>query len=412
MGRKAGKKSSPYHQFQAQQSKSGALAQVTPARAIGRAHIRTLNTADGTLLDELLSVTMDYMDSPSFREQDAEIVLFEKMSSVPEPDVSWYHPVMSELGFQSDCKRKRTEVMRLTGPQEQTLFWRFNYARYRTRLIQNDLGMQTGNAATIQPTAQQTTELLDWARKAQQLRDQIAETNVGLVLAMVRRSNFNSVDITDLVSEGNMALLRAIDKFNADLGNKFSTYACQSIIKGFSRLGMKESTLKERFPVEFDPDLEEDNWSSEQHQSFEDACASQVADIVETNQCGLTDVELEVVKHRFGFGKHHANSVAMDAQPRPTTRRTKIAISDALRVNTEATQRAIEAVKIPQSRRRSKKHHMTLGEVGQMIGVGKERVRQIQVRALEKIKQELEDSFIDGVPAISDEEAEAQTYNN
>ena len=68
------------------------------------------------------------------------------------------------------------------------------------------------------PTAEQADQLLHWHRKAERIREQIAETNLALVLAMAKRTRMSEVDFADLVSEGNMALLRAVDKFDAGRG--------------------------------------------------------------------------------------------------------------------------------------------------------------------------------------------------
>ena len=328
---------------------------------------------ESALLATLLKKPIDYMDSNELHMEDAERRLFDDAVEVPEPNISWYDPVMSELGMQGDSgrsrNRRRNEVMRLSSQQERALFYRFNYARYRARLIQDELGVQSDLPASRPATADEAEDLLYWGYLAYRLREQIAETNVGLVLAMVRRTSLKNVDVADLVSEGNMALLRAIDKFNPDYGFKFSTYACQSILKSFSRLAHKESRLRERFPMEFDPEMEESGWAGKQRRSFEEDCAAEVADIVRTNRCHLSQVELRVVRHRFGLEfldekMSDERDERKSASPYPPTR--------------------------------AQRRKMTLGEVGQMIGVGKERVRQIQVKALNKIRHELEAGFLTG----------------
>ena len=61
-----------------------------------------------------------------------------------------------------------------------------------------------------------------------------------------------------------MALLRAVDKFDAGRGYKFSTYACRAILKAFSRQGMKLSKYRQRFPTDFDPKLEKSELPGDQ----------------------------------------------------------------------------------------------------------------------------------------------------
>ena len=56
------------------------------------------------------------------------------------------------------------------------------------------------------------------------------------------------VDFAEVVSEGNMALIRAVDKFNVERGFKFSTYACRAILKAFSRTAHEVQPLSHAVP--------------------------------------------------------------------------------------------------------------------------------------------------------------------
>jgi RNA polymerase sigma factor (sigma-70 family) len=230
----------------------------------------------------------------------------------------------------------------LTGAQEKVLFHKFNFARYRIWSIQQEVWERPDK----KPAAEQAEEILSWHRLAERVRVQIAETNLALVLAMAKRTRMSEVDFADLVSEGNMALLRAVDKFDAGRGFKFSTYACRAILKAFSRQGMKLSKYRQRFPTDFDPKLEKSNFLETKRADFEKDAAAEVRDIVMSNKADLTDVERTVIEHRFGLENGQTEKP------------------------------------------------MTLEQVGQIIGVTKERVRQIQNKAMEKIRTQLEASFL------------------
>lgn len=164
---------------------------------------------------------------------------------------------------------------------------------------------------------------------------------------MAKRTRMSEVDFADLVSEGNMALLRSVDKFDCGRGFKFSTYACRAILKAFSRQGMKLSKYRQRFPTDFDPALEKSNHLETVRRTQEVESAAEVRHIVENNDADLSSVEQTVIHHRFG----------LDA-------------ADGTRP-------------------------LTLEQVGQIIGVTKERVRQIQNKALEKIRQVLEQAAME-----------------
>jgi RNA polymerase sigma factor (sigma-70 family) len=338
-------------------SRSSAAAAVldTPAvRTDGTIAVRKrLSIEDERLLAQIMSQEQDFIPSPAFEEETAERKIYDDAPEVPKPDTTWYHPVMDDLSAARGRTVKSSQQVILTGAQERVLFHQFNYARYRIWKIQTAVW----ESAEKKPTPEQAEEVLKWYRKSDRIREQIAETNLALVLAMAKRTRMSEVDFADLVSEGNMALLRAVDKFDAGRGYKFSTYACRAILKAFSRQGMKLSKYRSRFPTDFDPKLEKSNYLEIKRTSFEKDAAEEVRRIVTDNRADLSDVERTVIEHRFG----------------------------------------IEAGEIDKP--------MTLEQVGQIIGVTKERVRQIQNKAMEKIRLQLEAHFLGNKEALAAVEA-------
>ena len=312
-------------------------------RASLAASVATRLTAEEERLVKLiLEEPMDYIDSAEFRREGAEHRIYDEAPPIQKPDVSWYRPLMDSFisGRERDLKSSRnTGTVLLTGAEERVLFLQYNYARHRVREIQKTLGTRIPDEATAR-------ELLRWYRIARGYREQIAETNLALVLAMAKRTRMSEVDFADMVSEGNMALLRSVDKFDCGRGFKFSTYACRAILKAFSRQGMKLSKHRQRFPTDFDPALEKSNHLETVRATHEKECAEEVKHIVlsNDNEADLSDVEKTVIHYRFGLDSDH---------PAP----------------------------------------LTLEQVGQIIGVTKERVRQIQNKALEKIRVVLEDAY-------------------
>jgi len=344
----------------------GAVAvSVTPAASRGaagdkRGPTRRFSPEDERILRDLLTHEQDFIDNPAFYERDAVRKIYDEAPQIRKPDASWYHPVMDDLNTARGRLPKVTEQVILTGAEEKVLFLQFNYARYRIW----DLQEKIKAGPTQKPTQEQAEEMLHWYRKADQIREQLAETNLALVLAMAKRTRMSEVDFADLVSEGNMALLRAIDKFDCERGFKFSTYACRAILKAFSRQGMKLSKYRQRFPTDFDPKLEKSNHLDTKRAEFVSDAASEVKRIVVENHADLTDIERTVIEHRFRLESG-------DTESKP----------------------------------------LTLEQVGQIIGVTKERVRQIQNKALEKIRIELEEGFLQTLPDVpeADEAPGAET---
>jgi RNA polymerase sigma factor (sigma-70 family) len=191
-------------------------------------------------------------------------------------------------------------------------------------------------------TVKMAGEFLEWHRKFEHTREYLVRTNLALVLAMAKRFRLGEMDFADVVSEGNMALLRAVDKFNVDRGFKFSTYACRAILKAFSRGVMKASRQRTRFPLEFEPGREKSDWLDRRRDSTEEFYIEELQAIVDRNLADLSSIEKKVIVHRFNWKQAGDSPLTLDA-------------------------------------------------VGQIIGVTKERVRQIQNKALAKIRTVMED---------------------
>ena len=300
-----------------------------------------LNDEDQATLRQIFTEPYDYIYNELFDEPDAERRIFEEAPAIAEPDTSWYHPVLEYLD-ESTAPRTEGSVL-LTAAEERVLFYKFNYCRYRVA----ELKARVGDAPL---TLADAREILKWHREADRLREQIANTNLALVLAMAKRTRMGEVDFADLISEGNMALLRAVDKFDAARGFKFSTYACRAILKAFSRIGVKTSKYRLLFPTDFDPKLERSDYMEKKRQTHEDDCVDEVRAIVRDNRADLSEIERQVIEHRFAVSRKQGEE---------------------------------------------SRSAMTLEEVGRIIGVTKERVRQIQNKALQKIRMTLEGSFLD-----------------
>lgn len=314
---------------------------------------RQLPPGDVADLKRLLEEKYEYTAAEVFAlpEKKAMKQIFDDAPEVPVPDVSWYHPVMDAGKKPAATPRKLGSVV-LTAEQERTLFVQYNYCRFRVCAIRDELRDMSAIDLDL------AEEMLRWYHKAEAYRDQIAQTNLALVLAMAKRTRMSDLDFGDMVSEGNMALLRAIDKFDAGRGFKFSTYGCRAILKAFSRAGMKLSKYRSVFPTGYDPEFEKSDYQEVKNAEHEEDCADEVKRIVETNQADLSEIEQRVIRHRF-------NLVAPDIKNDPP--------APVLRTDGKP---------------------LTLQQVGLIIGVTKERVRQIQKRAMEKIRGQLETRYL------------------
>ncbi len=297
-------------------------------------------------VEALLEESYAFMDSPIFRQRNIEKQLFDFDQEPQLPMTSWYQPTRDEALDQAMVGAPQL----MKGPEERLMFLRFNFAKLRLcrlqKLIKRD-GL----------TRERAEQVLEWHRRFEHFREYLVRTNLALVLAMAKRTRLGDVDFAEIVSEGNMALIRAVDKFNVDRGFKFSTYACRAILKAFSRTAMKSSRHRTRFPLEFEPDMEKSDWQDRRRDQVEEDCIDELKAIVDRNLADLSSVEETVIRRRFNWEQHEDSG-------------------------------------------------LTLEEVGRIIGVTKERVRQIQNKALAKIRTVMEDGVLRTKTRVESESAD------
>ena len=179
-------------------------------------------------------------------------------------------------------------------------------------------------------------ERSEWARRWRQIREYIVERNLGLAHSMVRRFGSTKVDEDDLLSDALLGLTLAADRFNPWKGYRFSTYACNVIARALMRRGKREGGYRRLFPVQFDDSFERPERMSDFRTELH---IERLTHVLDGNVGGLTDVESRILDQRF----------PKDGTGRPTFQ-----------------------------------------EIGDAIGLSKERVRQVQNIALRKLRDVLE----------------------
>lgn len=116
----------------------------------------------------------------------------------------------------------------LTAEQEQTTFRQYNYCKFRLAGLQQELRCRVGEPRLL--------EAERWCKQVENLRAKLVESNLKLVTAVAKRHLRFGASLEEMVSEGNIILMRAIDKFDYTRGFKFSTYGSWAIMRHFARL--------------------------------------------------------------------------------------------------------------------------------------------------------------------------------
>jgi RNA polymerase sigma factor (sigma-70 family) len=223
------------------------------------------------------------------------------------------------------------EIPVLTREQETHLFRKLNYLKYKANLLRQSPG-------TLDPAAAAGDELGGLLGEIVATRQQIVCANLRLVVWVVKRHVRRAEDFFELISDGNLALIQAVEHFDFALGNRFSTYATRVINNSFTHSipeGQRWQSLHRTDRAELfsvTADARSDPYALE-------AAHSRRAMLLESIMERLDRREREVICCRFALGR---------------------------------TQ-----------------ERMTVEQIGSRLGVSKARVCQLEERAMEKLRKAL-----------------------
>jgi RNA polymerase primary sigma factor len=237
------------------------------------------------------------------------------------------------------------------------------------------------------------TEVEAEVREGEVARAALTDANLRLVVSVARRYSNRGVPLIDLIQEGNLGLLRAVEKFDWRRGFKFSTYATWWIRQAVSR-AIADDARTIRIPVHlYDVVNRMARISSQLHQELgreptdeEVGAALQISveRVRELNQVLPTPISLDGFvgdDQDTRLSDVVADDNATNLEAAAEERLLQDQIRDTLMTLTPRERRVIE--------RRfglTDDHDDTLTAIGREIGVTRERIRQIESTALRKLR--------------------------
>ncbi len=289
--------------------------------------LERLDEADRHLLETTLAEDFEVVYDPYYDTPKAETELFGAKARLARGSTYF---IESPMSIDPD----RT-ASKLPTDDERRLFHQFNFARMRVADI---LVQHQGRRLSFAILRQ----LLGWLHRVMIARSRIIQANIGLVISMAQKARLPYNDYDDIISEGNFTLMRSVDRFDISRGFKFSTYACRAILRCFQRARHRIHQHRSRFPLEYDPTLERGDAPRRKHEDQEEWCIERLRSIVQGDHASLDVMERRVLIERFRLNAPEAEQVK------------------------------------------------TLIQLGDELGVTKERVRQIQNSALRKLRRVIE----------------------
>ena len=286
--------------------------------------------------ESLLAKQIEYMEAPEFSEPGAVALILQQppvveRKSAPTKTPPGLPPYLNSL----------YSVPLLTKEEELYYFRKMNFLMFQAAQLQKQIDVS-------RPNTKDMDSIESMVEQANEVKNFLIRSNLRLVVSIAKKHMKPNANFFEMVSDGNISLIRAIEKFDYTRGFKFSTYASWAIMKNFARSIPAEYTQLDRFRTgndevfyqASDPRSErvnEEIVNQRQHEALMQILAQ------------LDPRERDIIVSRYGL---------KDGKPA-----------------------------------------QTLEQVGQKLGVTKERIRQLESRALQKLRKIAEEEHLD-VPGI------------
>lgn len=286
-----------------------------------------------------MELSLEYIPNPDFEEAGPTSDCDERAPIAPDPGLARRPRLPPDTPA---YLASLYDVPLLSRDQERELFRRMNLLKFNAASVRQRLDPERPRRELLE----QVERLYE---QAVAVKNQIIQANLRLVVSIAKRFASPELPLFELVSDGNITLIRAVEKFDFARGFRFSTYATWALSRAFARGVPQQRRQRERFgsldgrPLDLATNDRADVLVTEAEQASRQTRVRQMLEV-------LNDRERHIIISRFG----------LDERGAPVTCR----------------------------------------ELGDELGISKERIRQIELRALEKLRNAASDEDFE-IPALA-----------
>jgi RNA polymerase sigma factor (sigma-70 family) len=275
---------------------------------------------------QLLSREIDYMHNPQFDLPDADELILSP-TDIPDKQSG---PAQLKAKAPSGLPpylRALYDVPLLAPEEERSLFRQYNYYKYKADQLRSRIDLN--NIRTSQLRKIEALLL-----QANVVKNRIIRANLRLVVSIAKKHLGGPQSLFELISDGNVALMRAVEKFDYARGFRFSTYASWAIMRNFARSVPKERCQLDHFSTGNEEVL--DIAASLRSYDPNEANLPELRESIEVMLSHLSPRERTILSEHYGLAEAGGK---------------------------------------------------TFDQLGQRLGISKERVRQIELKALKKLRR-------------------------
>lgn len=282
----------------------------------------------------LLAQPIEFMSHVDFSEDSIESNLFPENRLLPVSSEELQRVKTPDLPAHL---ARLCETKLLTPAEEVETFRRMNFLRFKANQLRAELKLddQATSAKAEQSNAWSVRRIEALLKAADWYRDRLVKSNMRLVISIVKKFVNGHNGFDDLLSDGIIALMRAVDKFDVGLGFRFSTYATQVVRRNSYRRVMEKQKERQRVTLSVhDPgiDISDEHRAPGMSEARWEALRGRLSTMLDR----LDRREKLIIRARFSLGGH--------------------------------------------------RNVQTLQKLADRLGVSKERIRQLEKRALDKLR--------------------------